>query len=193
MLLQPALQLKAAALAHPQAPSETPGRVWSGGEATPAGGSRWDAAEPGAAAQPKRNRWDATPTPGHGFGAGPSETPAGGKRSRWDATPAMVAGGATPAYGAAGMGATPAWGAMGATPAGGLGMETPTPGMVSGGRLSAVAQSTGADGMARCMPHAVVMLQRMWPRGCNRPRPRAPPPPPCRSWRRSRRPWARCP
>ncbi|KAI7844119.1 hypothetical protein COHA_002257 [Chlorella ohadii] len=74
-----------------QAPSETPGRIWSGGDATPAGGSRWDAAEPGAAAQPKRNRWDATPTPGHGFGAGPSETPAAGKRSRWDATPAMLA------------------------------------------------------------------------------------------------------
>jgi len=32
----------------------------------------------------------------------------GGKRSRWDATPAMVAGGATPAYGAGGMGAPPA-------------------------------------------------------------------------------------
>ncbi|KAL4443434.1 hypothetical protein ABPG75_011171 [Micractinium tetrahymenae] len=113
-----------------QAPAETPGRIWSGGEATPAGGSRWDAAEQGA--QPKRNRWDATPTPGHGA-AGVGETPtAGGKRSRWDATPAMAgaaAVGATPAYGGA-MGATPMYG-MGATPAGGLGMETPTPGMLA--------------------------------------------------------------
>lgn len=113
-----------------QAPAETPGRIWSGGEATPVGGSRWDAAEPGA--QPKRNRWDATPTPGHGA-PGLGDTPAaGGKRSRWDATPAMAgaaAVGDTPAYGGA-MGATPMYG-MGATPAGGLGMETPTPGMLA--------------------------------------------------------------
>lgn len=102
--------------------AETPGRIVEG--------SRWDAADGGAAAQAKaRNRWDATPTPGGG--AGPGETPtAGGKRSRWDATPAMAAVGATPAYGAGGgLGATPAWGA--ATPAGGVGMETPTPGMLA--------------------------------------------------------------
>lgn len=109
----------------------TPGAA--GVEATPGRivqSSRWDAADGGAAEQPKRNRWDATPTPGHGFGAGPDETPgAAGKRSRWDATPAMAAMGATPAYGAGGaLGATPAWGA---TPAGGLGMETPTPGMLA--------------------------------------------------------------